>query len=663
MRIRGRSGIVMLLCVSSLFLLSVLSVIEVPKDVSAHTPHGPDLSGVADEWHSFHKDLGNTGTANCDGPLTNSTIWSAGYGGSSSGSTSYAGGVLFQPTGHRGVQALNASTGSLLWNMSVSSGRVHTTPVYYEGMIFFGTIWGNGSFFAVDASDGSVLWTQVLDDDQYTAAAVVADGVVYVPLAYDRMVAMNAFNGSMLWDRTVQTGLHQSPAYEDGIIYTGHFYMQAVNASSGDVIWQSPNSRIASGVVIAGEKVCGHHKDYVICLNKTTGSEEWKTRVGSGSQWNAILSTPAVLGNRIFMGTQDGWAYALDLDDGSILWNITIGEYFVDSIIASPITAQNDVVYFLDKDLYALNATTGEVIWSFEPFCSTPARPSPLLVNGILYADCGGGIRAIGDAAPSPPEMLDASLTGSNETDVTLWWSRSDDDGAGAYDVTRYVVYRSTNFDGPYADVAIVPATGAQVYDWTCSGCGEGDPDSYFYYVEANDSQFSSRSRNRAGKFTRPLALGPSLVSIPLIPSDEGIETVLQTVKYDKAWFYDSSSEEWKWHMTFKTYRRGLWNINHTMGLWVNATEECNLTVAGIVPAQTTIHLREGWNLISFPSFNSSYTVADLKVELPVERVEAFDPTAPPHFLRVLQDSDVLLAGEGYWVKVSADATWVVSNG
>ena len=169
----------------------------------------------------------------------------------------------------------------------------------------------------------------------------------------------------------------------------------------------------------------------------------------------------------------------------------------------------------------------------------------------------------------------------------------------------------------------------------------------------------STCADNQAGKFTRPLHGGPNLVSIPLIQSDESIETVLQTVTYDNAWLYDSSSEEWTWYMTSKTYRRGLWNMNHTDGMWVNITGDCNLTVAGIVPAQTTIHLYRGWNLVSFPSFNTSYSASNLKTEIGATRVEGYD-LAPPNFLRVLGDADVLQAGFGYWVKVEAATDWIV---
>ena len=92
----------------------------------------------------------------------------------------------------------------------------------------------------------------------------------------------------------------------------------------------------------------------------------------------------------------------------------------------------------------------------------------------------------------------------------------------------------------------------------------------------------------------------------------------------------------------------------------MNVTEASNLTVAGIVPAQTRIELQTGWDLVSFPSFNSSYTVADLKAETGATRVEGFDP-APPYFLRVLGDAEVLRAGYGYWVMVGADTTWTVN--
>ena len=260
---------------------------------------------------------------------------------------------------------------------------------------------------------------------------------------------------------------------------------------------------------------------------------------------------------------------------------------------------------------------------------------------------------------PGGPLLTSAILEGVNFEDVNITWQKSHDDGEGMNDVLGYEIYRSTGLDRPYRRVASITANGSQLYNWVCKGCGEGNSRSYFFYVVAVDFHSGTPSPNTAGKFTRSLAPGPNLISIPLVQSNESIETVLQTVEYDKAWFYDSSSQEWKWHMTYKEYRRGLWNVNHTMGIWVNVTEDSNLTVAGIVPAQTMIHLYKGWNLVSFPSFNTSYTVSNLRAEVGATRVEGFD-SIPPYHLRVLGDAEVLQAGSGYWVRVDGDIVWMI---
>ncbi len=261
-------------------------------------------------------------------------------------------------------------------------------------------------------------------------------------------------------------------------------------------------------------------------------------------------------------------------------------------------------------------------------------------------------------APPTQPMMLDALLYGPGLRDIRISWARAADDGAGENDIMSYDVFRSTDVGGPYGLVASVLANGSPSYEWTCLDCGVGDPNNYFLYVEANDSLLSTASPNKVGKFTHPLFQGPNLVSIPVILSDESIDHVLQTVMYDRAWAYDSSSQEWKSHMRFKSYGT-LEHIDHTMGLWVNVTTFCSLTVAGIVPAQTTIHLYEGWNLVSFPSFNASYTIADLKAEVGATRAEGFESVSP-YYLRVLGDGEVLLTGYGYWVKVEADVDWIV---
>ncbi|MFQ6061350.1 MAG: NosD domain-containing protein, partial [Thermoplasmata archaeon] len=264
-------------------------------------------------------------------------------------------------------------------------------------------------------------------------------------------------------------------------------------------------------------------------------------------------------------------------------------------------------------------------------------------------------------ATPSEaPRNLTANLSGKGFENITLSWSLSIDDLNGQRSVVGYDILRGRNYSSDlsdYASHALVPKGTSQYVD---VGAGEGDPDNHFYVICAVDSSGnSSCSRKQAGKFTERLSEGPNLVSVPLLQINTTTELVLQTVTYDKAWYYDTLSQEWKSHVTHESYRRGLWHINHSMAVWVNVTRESNLTVAGIVPAQTVIYLGEGWNLASFPSFGTSYTISDLKAEIGATRVEGYESVSP-HYLRVLGDAETLLAGYGYWVRVETDTVWIV---
>jgi len=263
-----------------------------------------------------------------------------------------------------------------------------------------------------------------------------------------------------------------------------------------------------------------------------------------------------------------------------------------------------------------------------------------------------------GTIQQSSPRNVTAVLTGQYLENVTVGWDTSTDELTGL--VQRYDIYRGKrhSLDGSlYERIGSTP-NGTDSY--VDAFAGNGNASTFYYMVcSVNIGNTTACADNQAGKFTRPLEKGPQLISIPLIQANEAIETVLQTVGYDKAWYYDSSPQEWKWFMKSKGYRRGLWDVNHTIGLWVNVTQGSNLTVAGIVPAQTMIRVFEGWNLVSFPSFNTSYSVLDLKAEIRATKVEGYD-LALPYLLRVLGDAEVLQTGYGYWVRVEADTIWTI---
>lgn len=307
-----------------------------------------------------------------------------------------------------------------------------------------------------------------------------------------------------------------------------------------------------------------------------------------------------------------------------------------------------------------------------EPFiASSPSTGSIWIAwesdrNGIgnldIYVKTVPDVIVWPDRTVKPPENLSAHLEGLNFWDLNITWNLSADDGLGENDIVAYDIYCGPSYDSSgstYLYVDSVPA-GRTYYVLA----GGPTPSNAFCYVEARDDfNNTARAIGQVGIFSRFLTSGPNLVSIPLVQEDWRVGTVLQSLDFKDARWYDASDKVDRW----KAYHKGkgysdLRFADLTMALWVNVTTDGYFVVGGVVPSNVTIDLRKGWNLVGFPSFEGNYTLADLRAVVPVERAEGFDASAPPFFLRVLQDSDSFRTGFGYWIRASGNAPWVVPN-
>ncbi len=266
-------------------------------------------------------------------------------------------------------------------------------------------------------------------------------------------------------------------------------------------------------------------------------------------------------------------------------------------------------------------------------------------------------------APPSPPTNLNAILAGSNQEHVKITWDLSVDDGANQNNVEEYRIYRGDVFDPQGSAYLLRGSVSKGTAEYRDLNAGDGDLSSHFYHVCAVlSSGHKGCNVRQLGKFTRELEEGMNLISIPLIQSDWSLTTVLQTVEYSEVWAHDPSSSQWSWQMMNKPYAGGVQQVDTTMGLWVKTTTVCSLTVAGIVPFDTVIKLEMGWNLVSYPSFRTTYTVSSLKAEIGATEVEGFSPSVTPYCLKRMMDGDALQAGYAYWVKVEVQTIWTVQN-
>jgi len=135
----------------------------------------------------------------------------------------------------------------------------------------------------------------------------------------------------------------------------------------------------------------------------------------------AIAAQAAIVGGTIYVGSWDGYEYALDGATGAVKWKTFLGQTYPNAScspnyagITSSAAVQNGVVYVGGGDSYwyALDAATGNVLWEVYTGDNSATGghynwSSPLLYNGYAYI----GIASFGDCPLVQGQLLQVNLS------------------------------------------------------------------------------------------------------------------------------------------------------------------------------------------------------------------------------------------------------------
>jgi outer membrane protein assembly factor BamB len=290
----------------------------------------------------------------------------------------------------------------LRWSYKTGSA-VFTAPALANGVVYVGSSWPEFSIYALNASTGAKLWSYDTGGDVLSSPAA-ADGVVYVGSdGGGGLYALNAKTGRMLWTYPIDV-YTSSPTVENGVLYVGSVYsnsVYALDAKTGHELWSydtgafvQSSPAVVNGVVYVSAGGGGLGNDGVLyALNAKTGSKLWSYPIGGCCKESAPTpaylqhtseSSPAVADGVVYVGSWDGTVYALNAASGALLWSYATGG----DISSSPAVAK-EVVYIGsfyigsgNSSTYALNARTGALLWATN---IGSGENSPAVANGVVY--------------------------------------------------------------------------------------------------------------------------------------------------------------------------------------------------------------------------------------------------------------------------------------
>ena len=233
-------------------------------------------------------------------------------------------------------------------------------------------------------ADRSMLWRHPTGGFVVNAPTV-ADGVVFVGFDDNHVYALNASTGTELWRFETGDVIRSSPTVVSGVVYVGsndnHVY--ALDAKTGFELWSHDTGNwvqyspvVSEGVVYFRAMADGDQKLHA--LDAVSGERLW---VSENPYPYIDEFALVVVGGKAYMPGEFGEFHALDASTGEPVWSFSAGMG-----AESPPTVVEEVAYLTAvNSAYALDEDTGEAIWKYgtERF---PARDFPAVVaDGIYY--------------------------------------------------------------------------------------------------------------------------------------------------------------------------------------------------------------------------------------------------------------------------------------
>ena len=144
-------------------------------------------------------------------------------------------------------------------------------------------------------------------------------------------------------------------------------------------------------------------------------------KLWSYSTGSPIASQPTIVGGVAYVGSWDGYEYALNAATGAVIWKAFLGVTNGESDcnpqtagVSSAAAVLNGVVYVGggDSNWYALDASTGNVLWDVYTGDNSASGghynwSSPLIVNGYAYI----GVASLGDCPLVQGQLIQVDLS------------------------------------------------------------------------------------------------------------------------------------------------------------------------------------------------------------------------------------------------------------
>ena len=233
----------------------------------------------------------------------------------------------------------------------------------------------------MDAATGEILWSHFVTpgDD----APVVSEERLY--WASDSIYCFNLTSHQPEWVVGGGDGFNSNPVLHNGKLYCSvNKYgvpnaIKCFNAQNGTLIW---TRNISCSIVSSCLSIWNNNlivptfEDPLCALNLESGSIMWENYDAIQGYWD---TSPCVVDHVIYIGGYDGEVHAINAFTGDLIWSNKMSP--VSAVEATPAYCDGIVVCGNRETMFALQADNGSALWQNDK----GLHGSPTIADGIVY--------------------------------------------------------------------------------------------------------------------------------------------------------------------------------------------------------------------------------------------------------------------------------------
>jgi outer membrane protein assembly factor BamB len=370
-----------------IFILTMWSVvISVTYEASAVEVTTPGPAS----WVSFRHDLSQSGIATSTLPETLELLWEVPLGEQVIATAAIVGDHVYVPCLSGELVCLNRQTGSKVWSYT-SAEKVKqnsfapgfkSSPTVTAHSIFLGD--EEGVFHAIDRLTGNGIWKVETGGEIYSSAAVLEGKVLFG--SYDNsLYCLNENDGTRIWKFETQGYVHCSPAVAGGMAFIAGCdeHLRGIDVQSGLQTIELPLQTylIASPAIRGDVLYVGTYGSEVLAVDWRTKVVLWRYKAGENE--HPFHASAAVTDTLVVVGGRDKFVHAIDRLTGLQVWTFATRS----RIDSSPVIV-GDRVFIGSNDghLYELSLLDGRERWKHN--AGKPISAAPAVGEGVLVIGC-----------------------------------------------------------------------------------------------------------------------------------------------------------------------------------------------------------------------------------------------------------------------------------